>query len=56
MTKQQQHISFTLILVVLIEGNKGTNILPRGKQIAAPKTEPSATFLARQRSDPGTNT
>lgn len=29
-------------------------ILPRGKQIAAPKTEPSTAFLRRQRSEPGT--
>lgn len=33
---------------------KGVNLLPRGKQIAAPKTDPSATFLARQISEPGT--
>lgn len=30
------------------------NILPRGKQIAAPKTEPNIAFLMRQRSEPGT--
>ena len=28
--------------------------LPRGKQKAAPITEPNATFLVRQQSDPGT--
>lgn len=30
-------------------------MLPRGKQNAAPSTDPSAIFLARQRNDPGTN-
>lgn len=29
-------------------------MVPRGKQNAAPSTDPSATFLARQTSDPGT--
>lgn len=28
--------------------------LPRGKQNAAPRTDPNATFLARHLSDPGT--
>jgi hypothetical protein len=30
-------------------------MLPRGKQNAAPSTDPSAIFLALQRNDPGTN-
>jgi len=39
----------------VISKEKYREIIPRGKQNAAPSTDPSAIFLARQRSDPGTN-